>query len=107
MDKDPKSDRIRKCRMCGGGDIRVHFSDKPEKYQIDWCVKCGVGHNPTKGFVDCMIFGSCLAQMDKKDKKCFCGRKIKVLSNGLEVCSMEDGGCGQTRIVCKCKKVRE
>lgn len=68
---DPKSEKYKTCPMnCGGTDIRVHFTEKdgkpvPEKYHLHWCVKCGVGHNTEKGFVDAMIFGSCVEQMNK------------------------------------------
>lgn len=66
---DPKSEKFEECpNGCGGKDIRVHFTKDPEgnpaseDMHIHWCVECGVGHNIARGYVDCLIFGSCVQQ---------------------------------------------
>ncbi len=83
MKKDPESKKYKSCpmRCCNGTDIRVHFTErdgKPmsEKYHLHWCVKCGIGHNSERGFMDAMIFGSCVEQMDEQKKKVVENEKI-------------------------------
>lgn len=70
--RDPKSEKFERCPIgCGGTDIRVHFSVRygkptPEEDHLHWCVSCGGGWNPERGFVDAMIFGSCLEQIEEE-----------------------------------------
>lgn len=69
--KDPKSGKFKNCPAgCGGTDIRVHFTEKEgkptsEKYHLHWCTKYGAGYNIKRGFVDAMIFESCVKQMNQ------------------------------------------